>query len=158
LYRGRYHDGRSGGNGGLLHGVKIAHIEAGLRTYDPQQPFPEEMNRRVTTLAATLHFASTERARENLLREGIRERDIILTGNTVVDALRYIEQSSVLNLETALPQVVECTCGLALDREGFADLTVHNAAINILKRAGWVTSVSAHVVAPEHTLLRSPRL
>jgi len=53
---------------------------------------------------------------------------------------------------------VECVCGLALDREGFADLTVHNAALNILKRAGWVTSVSANVVAPEHALLRSPRL
>lgn len=67
--------------------VKIAHVEAGLRTEDKYNPFPEEINRRLITHLADLHFAPTERARTNLLREGIRDETIFVTGNTVVDAL-----------------------------------------------------------------------
>ena len=68
-------------------GVRVAHVEAGLRTHDMRQPFPEEMNRRLTSHLADLHFAPTERARQSLLAEGIREESIHVTGNTVVDAL-----------------------------------------------------------------------
>lgn len=67
--------------------VKIAHVEAGLRTEDKYNPFPEEINRRLITHLADLHFAPTERARANLLREGVRDETIFVTGNTVVDAL-----------------------------------------------------------------------
>ncbi len=68
-------------------GAKVGHVEAGLRTHDKSQPFPEEVNRRVAGVVADLHFAPTQRARENLLREGIADRAIYVTGNTVIDAL-----------------------------------------------------------------------
>jgi len=74
--------------------IRIAHIEAGLRTYDKWQPFPEEMNRFITDHISDLHFAPTERARENLLREGIPAASIHLTGNTVIDALLEIASHS----------------------------------------------------------------
>lgn len=72
--------------------VKVGHVEAGLRTYDKWHPFPEEINRRVAGVVADLHFAPTERARENLLREGIPDEHIIVTGNPVIDALYWIAE------------------------------------------------------------------
>jgi len=71
----------------FLHGIPIGHIEAGLRTDDIGQPFPEEMSRRVTSLVTALHFPPTRRAQDALLREGVRADRIIVTGNTVIDAL-----------------------------------------------------------------------
>lgn len=67
--------------------VPLVHVEAGLRTGRMKSPWPEEMNRRVATLAAALHCAPTEGARQNLLREGVPGESIIVTGNTVIDAL-----------------------------------------------------------------------
>jgi UDP-N-acetylglucosamine 2-epimerase (non-hydrolysing) len=67
--------------------IPFGHIEAGLRTYDKYYPFPEEMNRVLITRLADDHFAPTEKAKENLLREGISERNIHVTGNTVIDIL-----------------------------------------------------------------------
>jgi UDP-N-acetylglucosamine 2-epimerase (non-hydrolysing) len=67
--------------------VPVGHVEAGLRTGDPAYPYPEEVNRRVTTVIATHHFAPTEGARRNLLREGVAPGAITVTGNTVIDAL-----------------------------------------------------------------------
>ena len=67
--------------------IKVGHIEAGLRTGDFLNPFPEEMNRIVTDAISDLHFAPTARARDNLLREGIDKESILVTGNTVIDAL-----------------------------------------------------------------------
>lgn len=66
---------------------KIGHVEAGLRTEDRYNPFPEEINRRLVTHLADLHFAPTERARANLLAEGIRDEMVFVTGNTVIDSL-----------------------------------------------------------------------
>jgi UDP-N-acetylglucosamine 2-epimerase len=71
----------------FLHGIPVGHVEAGLRTDDIRQPFPEEMNRRVTSLVTALHFPPTARAQEALLREGVAAERIIVTGNTVIDAL-----------------------------------------------------------------------
>jgi UDP-N-acetylglucosamine 2-epimerase len=82
--------------------IRVAHVEAGLRTGDTALPFPEEMNRRIATLAATLHFAPTAAARDNLLREGIDPRRILLTGNTVVDALLGM-RDAVRNEPACLP-------------------------------------------------------
>jgi len=65
----------------------VGHVEAGLRTGNPYAPFPEEINRRVTGVVADLHFAPTEIARRNLLREGVPDGSILVTGNTVIDAL-----------------------------------------------------------------------
>lgn len=70
-----------------LEQVPVGHVEAGLRTGDRYQPFPEEMNRVLTTRLATLHFAPTAEARNRLLAEGVPPGDVHLTGNTVIDAL-----------------------------------------------------------------------
>lgn len=67
--------------------VPVAHVEAGLRTYDKRQPFPEEINRRLTTQIADYHFAPTEKTRSNLLHEGVPDRQIWVTGNTCIDTL-----------------------------------------------------------------------
>ena len=69
------------------HRVRVGHVEAGLRTEDKWQPYPEEINRRLTDVLADLYFAPTERNRQNLLREGVAPQAILVTGNTVVDAL-----------------------------------------------------------------------
>jgi UDP-N-acetylglucosamine 2-epimerase (non-hydrolysing) len=66
---------------------RIAHVEAGLRSYNLDSPWPEEFNRRVTSIATSLHFAPTSGAAANLIREGFDSRDIVVTGNTVIDAL-----------------------------------------------------------------------
>ena len=72
------------------HKIKVGHVEAGLRTDDKYAPFPEEINRRVAGVVADLHFAPTQHSRENLLREGVPDWRIKVTGNTVIDALQQI--------------------------------------------------------------------
>lgn len=72
--------------------VRLGHVEAGLRTHDKWQPFPEELNRRFAAVAADLHFAPTEQARLNLLREGVDSRLIVVTGNPVIDALQFVAE------------------------------------------------------------------
>lgn len=71
----------------FYHRIPIGHVEAGLRTWDMQNPFPEEANRVIAGKLARWHFAPTEGARRNLLKEGISESEIVITGNTVIDAL-----------------------------------------------------------------------
>lgn len=80
---------------GFHAGLRVAHVEAGLRTYDKWQPFPEEINRRIVSLLADLHFAPTENARQNLLDEGIDGHRISITGNPGIDALKLMLQRSV---------------------------------------------------------------
>jgi UDP-N-acetylglucosamine 2-epimerase (non-hydrolysing) len=70
--------------------IKVGHVEAGLRTGDKHQPFPEEINRRITSVVADLHFAPTKWAASNLRREGIPHDRIVVTGNTVIDAIQDI--------------------------------------------------------------------
>ena len=70
--------------------IRVGHVEAGLRTYDKWQPFPEEINRRVAGAVADLHFAPTEWARQNLIREGTPPEHVVVTGNPVIDALRSV--------------------------------------------------------------------
>lgn len=70
--------------------IPVAHVEAGLRTHIPYSPFPEEMNRHLTSVLAEHHFAPTQKAKENLLAEGIKDADIYVTGNTVIDALLFM--------------------------------------------------------------------
>lgn len=72
--------------------VPIGHVEAGLRSFDRSQPFPEETNRRIAALVADLHFAPTEVARQNLLAEQVNDASIFVTGNTVVDAMRMMRR------------------------------------------------------------------
>lgn len=71
----------------FYHHIPLGHVEAGLRTWDMQNPFPEEANRVIAGRLARWHFAPTEGSRQNLLREGVLDSDIVVTGNTVIDAL-----------------------------------------------------------------------
>jgi len=75
--------------------IPVGHVEAGLRTRDKYSPYPEEMNRRLVGSLADRHFAPTQTARENLLREGVPRGHIRVTGNTVVDALKTIRRSKL---------------------------------------------------------------
>jgi UDP-N-acetylglucosamine 2-epimerase (non-hydrolysing) len=70
--------------------IKVGHVEAGLRTHNKWHPFPEELNRRIATVIADLHFAPTEWSKGNLLREGVDEKSILVTGNSVIDALHFV--------------------------------------------------------------------
>jgi UDP-N-acetylglucosamine 2-epimerase (non-hydrolysing) len=70
--------------------IRFGHVEAGLRTHDKWQPFPEEINRRVAGVTADLHFAPTDMARQNLLNEGVNDALIRVTGNPVIDALHWV--------------------------------------------------------------------
>lgn len=79
----------------FYHRIPVGHVEAGLRTPDRYYPFPEEMNRRLISRLADLHFAPTERARENLQREGIAPETIVVSGNTVIDSLLEITKRDV---------------------------------------------------------------
>lgn len=72
------------------HRIRVGHVEAGLRTHDKWQPFPEEINRRVAGVAADLHFAPTDWSRQNLLRENVPDESIVVTGNPVIDALNFV--------------------------------------------------------------------
>jgi UDP-N-acetylglucosamine 2-epimerase (non-hydrolysing) len=72
--------------------IKFGHVEAGLRTHNKWHPFPEEINRRLATTIADLHFAPTEWSKRNLLHEGVEEKHIVVTGNPVIDALKYVAE------------------------------------------------------------------
>lgn len=83
--------------------IKVGHVEAGLRTFDKYFPFPEEMNRKLTGSLADIHFSPTQGSKNNLLRESVAEKDIYITGNTVIDAMhvtvdeKYIFENEELN-------------------------------------------------------------
>jgi len=74
---------------GFYRGVKVGHIEAGLRTYDKYNPFPEEINRQLISRVADLHFAPTRKAYDNLVNENVNNQNIIITGNTIVDVILW---------------------------------------------------------------------
>lgn len=76
--------------GAYFHKIPVGHVEAGLRTGNIYAPWPEEVNRRVCGIVTRWHFAPTERARENLLKEGVPDDAIEVTGNTVIDALKHV--------------------------------------------------------------------
>ena len=79
--------------------IAVGHVEAGLRTHNIYSPWPEEANRKLTGALAELHFAPTSTARDNLLLENIAEKNIIVTGNTVIDALCHVEESIKSNMQ-----------------------------------------------------------
>ena len=81
----------------FYHHIPVAHVEAGLRTWNMESPWPEEANRQLTTRLAKWHFCPTENNKNNLLREGVVERDIHVTGNTVIDALHMARDMVVKN-------------------------------------------------------------
>ena len=86
-------------------GVPVVHVEAGLRTYRKDAPFPEEVNRQMTTAMAEWHFAATEWARDNLLLEGVPAEKIAVTGNPVIDALHWTARNLDGHNGSLLPQL-----------------------------------------------------
>ncbi|MFD2827413.1 non-hydrolyzing UDP-N-acetylglucosamine 2-epimerase [Leeuwenhoekiella polynyae] len=84
-------------------GARVGHIEAGLRTFNKQSPFPEEINRQLTTRIADFHFAPTKKSKANLLAENIQESQIFITGNTVIDAL----EETVIKVSQQTPHFAE---------------------------------------------------
>jgi UDP-N-acetylglucosamine 2-epimerase (non-hydrolysing) len=108
----------AGGLGAFHHGCRVAHVEAGLRTFDKQNPWPEEMNRRVAGVVADVHFAPTETSAANLYREGIPRDRVYVTGNTVVDSLRAVAGLPFDPARTPLH-------GLSLDGKRVVVATMH---------------------------------
>jgi UDP-N-acetylglucosamine 2-epimerase (non-hydrolysing) len=87
----------------FYHGIPVAHVEAGLRTGDLARPFPEEMNRVITSRLAAFHFAPTPRAAAALLREGVPPDRVAVTGNTGIDAVHYVRDALVSGALAAPP-------------------------------------------------------
>ena len=104
--------------------IPVAHVEAGLRTYDLQSPWPEEMNRQVTDKITTFFLAPTLSSRKNLINEGIPEGKICVTGNTVIDSLQYMVEK--INLDPDLKILLSkdlVSAGYDPDSRGFIDKT-----------------------------------
>jgi len=98
--------------------IPVAHVEAGLRSFDMEHPYPEEANRRLLGLVSNLHFAPTTRSAENLLREGVDANRVFVTGNTVIDTLQYILGRDRVTWQSYLPQA-------ALDGQAMILVTAH---------------------------------
>jgi len=104
----------------FYHGIPFGHIEAGLRTWDMRNPFPEEANRVIAGRLARWHFAPTESSRQNLLREGISDVAIFVTGNTVIDAL-FMTASKEFELDLALDESKRLVLVTSHRRENFGE-------------------------------------
>lgn len=126
----------------FYHHIPFGHVEAGLRTWNMQNPFPEEANRVIAGRLARWHFAPTESSRQNLLREGVRDADIVVTGNTVIDAL-LMTASKDPQLGIALDDTKRLVLVTSHRRENFGEpfrnicralrtLAERNAGIQIL--------------------------
>jgi UDP-N-acetylglucosamine 2-epimerase (non-hydrolysing) len=105
---------------GFYRGIPVGHVEAGLRTGDMNYPFPEEMNRILADRLSSIHFAPTEGARQNLLREGIDDASIHVTGNTVIDALLATAEKDI-PLGTDVDQSKRMILVTAHRRENFGE-------------------------------------
>ena len=102
----------------FYHRIPFGHVEAGLRTWDMMNPYPEEMNRVFAGKLAKWHFAPTQSAKENLLKEGVKDKEIFVTGNTVIDALQSVVQERT-NLGVELDKTKRLILVTAHRRENF---------------------------------------
>lgn len=107
----------------FYNGVKVIHIEAGLRTSNLNEPFPEELNRRLISKIASIHFAPTKNAKLNLIKEGVDVKDIIVTGNTVIDSLKFVLKK--LETNKSLTNSFFKKFNLSEFRDNYFVLTVH---------------------------------
>lgn len=145
----------------FYRGVPVAHVEAGLRTATVLNPFPEEVNRRLASSLAFLHFAPTEGARQALLSQGVAPAAIDVTGNTIVDALHHIQGSAAF-AGTTLPPLVDTALRTVLvtvhRRENWINLPDVCAAIRdiVARRTDVQVVVPVHPnPMVQHTLHRS---
>lgn len=141
----------SGALAAFYAGVPVAHVEAGLRTGDMRQPFPEEMNRVLTGRLAKLHYAPTSMAAANLRAEGVPEADIFVTGNTGVDAVlevaRRLEQGLLTPaVKVALPAALKTILVTAHRRESFGEgfVSICEAIAELAQRR------DVHILYPVH--------
>ena len=104
----------------FYHRIPIGHIEAGLRTWDIQNPFPEEANRVIAGKLARWHFAPTEGSKQNLLKEGVPDKDVIVTGNTVIDALLITAEKNLM-LDVPLDPAKRLVLVTSHRRENFGE-------------------------------------
>lgn len=137
-------------------GIKVGHIEAGLRTYNKQGPFPEEINRQITGRIADIHFTPTRQATQNLLKEGVFQNSILETGNTVVDALFWtldkiqkenFEHKEIEGLKKLLPSNKKIVLVTGHRRENFGDGMQHlcEALLKISERDDVVIVYPVHL-------------
>ena len=120
--------------------VKLGHVEAGLRTWNKWHPFPEEVNRKVASAIADLHFAPTNQARQNLLQEGVPEINILVTGNPVIDALLWIvKQSPGIELNTLLEH-----CATDIGNNSSTKSSAKNSETQFGDTARHIILVTAH--------------
>ncbi|AIS51362.1 putative UDP-N-acetylglucosamine 2-epimerase [Thermoanaerobacter kivui] len=89
----------------FYHKIKVGHVEAGLRSFNKWFPYPEEINRKLTGVLTDLHFAPTTTAKSNLLKEGVSEENIFVTGNTVIDAMAYTVRKDYVFRDERLNQI-----------------------------------------------------
>jgi len=140
--------------------IEVGHVEAGLRTHNLQSPFPEEFNRRLVAIATRYHFAPTPMAKTNLEREGVPPEQIIVTGNTVIDALQYIirrQEKSPREFEQLRLQLV-LLLGFDPETQPFILVTAHrrenfgagikNICLSIQKLA--LANPELHFLYPVH--------
>jgi len=132
------------------HRVKVGHVEAGLRTGDKYQPFPEEINRKVAGVVADLHFAPTEHSLQNLLRENIPDDQIIVTGNPAIDALQWVTQQAFDLSTLNIPNLSERRHVLvtAHRRENFGQPLIN--ICNAIKKLASDYGESLHFTYPVH--------
>ncbi len=129
----------------FYHKVKFAHLEAGLRTHNIFSPFPEEFNRRVAGIIADIHFAPTLDCAETLKQEGVPENKILVTGNTVIDALMEIENQEVA-LEFQMPDHKKIILVTAHRRESFDKMSdMFQALLELAKEFPEI-----HIIYPVH--------
>lgn len=126
-------------------GIKVGHVEAGLRTYNKQAPFPEEINRQLTSRISDFHFTPTTAATQNLLKEGISPVAIVETGNTVIDALlwtmgkiegEYYTHLEIENIKKIVPANKKMVLVTGHRRENFGEGFVHlcEALLSVAER------------------------
>ncbi len=101
LVQGDTASATAGALAGFYRKIPVGHVEAGLRTGNRHDPFPEEMNRRLISQLSSFHFAPTEHNRQSLLSEGVQDKEVYVTGNTVIDALHHIVEATK---ESPLPK------------------------------------------------------
>jgi len=143
----------AGSIAGFYAGAKICHVEAGLRTFNKQAPFPEEINRSITGRIADYHFAPTERSKRNLLNENIAEENILVTGNTVIDALldgvekvQHLNNSIINHLKSILDPRKDLILVTAHRRENHG-----NGFINICKALKEISALNnVQIIYPVH--------
>jgi UDP-N-acetylglucosamine 2-epimerase (non-hydrolysing) len=137
-------------------GIKVGHVEAGLRTYNKQAPFPEEINRQFTSKIADIHFTPTAAATQNLLKEGILPAAIVETGNTVIDALlwtidkiedEHYSHLEIENLKKILPSNKKTVLVTGHRRENFGEgfLTLCEAILSVSERDDVVVVYPVHL-------------